>query len=94
MPDGIWPILGIGAVIIAGVFAVFVPRSADVYTLRGLTFIIVRWFHSGVWVLLALSFFMRTLSNEAIKAWANPVAMLGGIGYLIYIVTLLNALKS
>lgn len=94
MPDNLWPLLGIGALVIAGIFAVFVPSAEQVNALQGLTFVIVRWFHSGVWLLLALSFFMRSMSNESVRGLANPVSALAGIGYLIYVVTMMNALKK
>ncbi|MBI1282467.1 MAG: hypothetical protein GC179_30350 [Anaerolineaceae bacterium] len=94
MPDNLWPILGVGALVIAAVFAVFVPRATEVNALQGLTFVIVRWFHSGIWLLLALSFFLRMVDNESLSGLANPIAGLAGIGYLIYIVTMTNAFKS
>ena len=93
MPDNLWPILGIGALIIAAVFAVFVPRKNEVNALHGLRFVIVRWFHTGVWVVLAISFFMRTVANNALQHLANPVAALGGIMYVVYMITLMGSMK-
>ena len=80
-----WPIWGLGALVIAGVFAVFVPRADKVNALQGVGFVIVRWFHSLVWLLLALSFFLRAVENETISRLANPLAALAGLTYLVYI---------
>jgi len=88
-----WWIWGALALAVAGVFVVFVPKAEKVNALQGLTFVIVRWFHSLVWLLLALSFFMRATENETLTAWANPVALAGGLVYLLYMVTMLRALK-
>ncbi len=88
-----WWVWGILALIIAGIFVVFVPRREKVYQLQGITFIIVRWFHSLVWLLLAVSFFLRDAPSEAIGGLANPLATLGGLVYLIYMITLVKALS-
>lgn len=86
-----WAIWGIVALVIAGIFAVFVPRREKVYQLRGMTFIIARWFHSLVWLLLSLSFFIRDI--PALGGLANPLAAVGGLTYLVYMVTLVRALS-
>lgn len=90
MPDNLWPVLGVGALVVAGIFMVFVPGAEKVNALDGLRFVIARWFHSLVWVLLAASFFMRGTAHETMREWANPVAMLGGLAYVVYIVTFMQ----
>jgi hypothetical protein len=89
-----FPVWGIGALVIAGVFAVFVPRSDKVNVLQGVRFVIVRWFHSLVWLLLALSFFLRAIQNETINGLANPLAALAGLTYLVYMMTMVGSLKK
>jgi hypothetical protein len=92
--DFLWNALGVLALIVAAVFAVFVPSAKKVNALQGLTFIIVRWFHSLVWVLLAISFFMRAADNTIVNALADPIGLAGGIVYLIYLITFVRATKS
>ena len=89
-----FPVWGVGALVIAGIFAVFVPRAEKVNALQGMRFVIVRWFHSLVWLLLALSFSLRAVQNETLNGLANPVAALAGLTYLIYMVTMVGSLKK
>lgn len=85
-----WLVWSALALVIAAVFVFFVPGAEKLKTVKGWPYFIARWFHSLVWLLLALSFAMRALSNETIRGLADPVAALGGITYLIYIITLLR----
>ena len=94
MPNNLWLIIGLGALIVAGIFAVFVPHKDKVMTLQGMRFMIVRWFHSAVWVVLAVSFLLRTATDEGIHGMADPVAAVGGILYFVYMVTLLRAMAE
>lgn len=89
-----WSLWGVGALVIAGIFVVFLPRADKVNALQGARFVIVRWFHSLVWLLLALSFFLRAVQNEAINGLANPLAALAGLTYLVYMVTMVGSLKK
>ncbi|MEZ4670100.1 MAG: hypothetical protein R3E39_19520 [Anaerolineae bacterium] len=90
IPFAVW---GMGALVIAGIFVMFVPRADVVNKLHGTRFVIVRWFHSLVWLLLALSFFVRGMENESISGLANPLAALAGITYLIYMSTFFTTLR-
>lgn len=89
-----FPVWGIGALVIAGIFAVFVPRADTVNSLQGTRFVVVRWFHSLVWLLLALSFFLRAVQNETSNGLANPLAALAGLTYLVYMITMVGSLKK
>jgi cbb3-type cytochrome oxidase subunit 1 len=86
----IWGILALG---VALMFVVFVPRSEKVRALHGMTFVIVRWFHSLVWVLLAVSFFLRATENETAVSLANPTSMAAGVVYVLYLVTMVRTLR-
>ena len=88
------PIYGwaIVALVIAGIFAVFVPSADKVAALEGMTFIIVRWFHSLVWVLLAISFFLRGTGNDSLRGASDLTAILGGLCYAVYLITSLRVL--
>lgn len=85
-----WLVWSALALVVALVFVFFVPGAEKLKKVEGLPHFIARWFHSLVWLLLALSFAMRALSNETVRGLADPVAALGGITYLIYIVTLVR----
>lgn len=82
-----WLWAAIGAAVVALVYVFIVPNSEKGLATTGLQFFILRWFHSIVWVLLGISCLMRLSSNETLLNWANPVGALGGIVYLVYIVT-------
>ena len=73
-----------------GVSIFFVPKTDLVNATTGLPFVIVRWFHSLVWVMLAISFFMRASEQKLFVAWANPVALVSGILYVWYLVTFIR----
>ncbi len=85
-----WAIL---ALVIAGIFAVFVPSADKVAALEGLPYIIVRWFHSLVWVLLAMSFFLRGTGKDSLRGLSDLTGMLGGLTYAAYLITSLRVLQ-
>jgi hypothetical protein len=78
-----WLIFGLMALCIAGLYAVFVPKKDRVMAAVGWRFFVVRWVHSLIWIVLALSFFLRA---TPLAAYADPVALLGGILYVVFIV--------
>ena len=79
--------LSLLALVIAGIFAVFVPNKARVNAATGWRYIVVRWFHSLVWVFLAVAFLMQATENDTLKSLATVVGALGGLSYLVYVVT-------
>jgi len=81
-----WWIWGSVALVVALIYAFYVPKADSVYATRGFQFVIVRWFHSLVWVVLALSFFMRGVEQAGWTELANPAALAGGILYVIFLV--------
>ena len=88
VPMVVWGVLALG---VAGVFAVVIYPSPEVVNaLDGPTFIIMRWFHSLVWVLLAASFFLRATGNPSFHGIANLLAAGGGITYAIYLFTVVR----
>jgi hypothetical protein len=78
-----WLVFGLMALCIAGLYAVFVPKKDKVIATTGARFFVVRWMHSLVWIVLALSFFLRA---TMLATYADPVALLGGILYVVFIV--------
>jgi|GEM_PF-642801 len=80
------------ALVIAGIFAVFVPSADKVAALEGLPYIIVRWFHSLVWVLLAMSFFLRGTGKHSQQGLSNLTGMLGGLTYVVYFIMMTRSM--
>jgi hypothetical protein len=81
-------VLGLAALGMAGLYAVFVPRKQQVMAMSGQKFIILRWFHSLVWVLLAGAAFIMAIGNPALTGIAQLVAAAGGGVYVVYMATL------
>lgn len=85
-------LLGIGASIVALVFVFFVPNAEKVNALTGIQFVIVRWFHSLCWVLIAINFFLRAFGGESTAGIANLFAAAGGITYLIFLINFVQSM--
>ncbi len=58
---------------------------------RRLQYLILRWYHALVWVLLAVSFFLRSGKVLGGSATANVLALLALGVYLIFMGTLLRS---
>ena len=87
LPFWLWGIFALG---IAGVYIVFVPQAQKVRAATGFRFIIVRWFHSVVWSLLALAAFLMALDSSALGGLAQMMALCAGVVYAIFIVTFIR----
>jgi hypothetical protein len=85
----IWGIIG---VTLAVVFAFIAPREQG--KMSRTKYIIVRWFHSLVWILLAISFFLRGTENLTAIRVADIVALAGGVVYIIYFVNTVRSTQS
>jgi hypothetical protein len=85
----LWGIIG---VLLAVVFAFIAPREQG--KMSQTKYIIVRWFHSLVWLLLALSFFLRGTENPTAIRAADIVAISGGIVYAIYFINTVRSMKQ
>ena len=85
----LWGIIGL---VLAAVFAVIAPREQG--DMSKPKYIIVRWFHSLVWILLAISFFLRGTANPTAITAADIVAISGGIVYAVYFVTTIRSQSS
>jgi hypothetical protein len=75
-----WFVWGGVAALISLVW-LFWPGVSAIKTSSGLRYIILRWFHGFTWLLLALSFFVRS-SNAGL---ANQIALAGLAAYLLFI---------
>lgn len=85
VPSWVW---AIPCAALAGLYAVVWPSSAAPTDTRSLTFFILRWGHSTTWVLLALSFLIRSSPSPRSRTIATPVA---GAALLIYVLFLFTA---
>jgi hypothetical protein len=77
-------LFGLVALCVAAVFAAYVPRRDLVYGATGARFLIVRWGHSGVWLLLAIYAFLLALGLD------TPLGLAAGLLYIVFIVTFLS----
>jgi hypothetical protein len=88
----LWLIIAVVALILAGVFAVFIPNADKVKAATGTPFLLARWGHSLVWLLLAASFAIR--ATQAAPGLADLIAVLGGLTYLVFISTYLRLTRA
>lgn len=86
-----WVVWGVMCLIVGGLYLVFVPGKAKIKGATGWRFVVLRWFHSFVWLALAISFFIRATPLEGL---ANLIALLGGILYAVYMGTFLQAMRN
>jgi hypothetical protein len=78
-----WTILVAIALVVAIIY-VFVDTSAGA---TGLRWIVMRWFHSLCWLLLALAALAMARITALPVSWANPFGIAGGVTYAIFIAT-------
>jgi hypothetical protein len=76
-----WTIVALLALAVAVIF-VFVDTSAGA---TGLRYVVVRWFHSLCWLLLALSALAMAGVTPLPANWAGALATSGGIVYAIFL---------
>ncbi len=72
------------ALIVAIIYSFVWPHKAVTDT-TGFRFLILRWGHAFVWVLLSINFILRGLS-PSLNGTANLVATAGGLMYLLFMV--------
>ena len=82
-----WLVCATVAFVVAIVFTFVVPRSAGT---TGLEYLVLRWFHPLVWVLLGLAALVRQFlpTNEGL---AGAVAQLALVVYVVYLITFVRA---
>ena len=82
------------ALVVAAVFVFVVPSADQVNAASGFQFVVLRWFHSLCWVLIALNFFVRGMDGTRFNGAANLLAASGGIAYAVYMITFLQMTSS
>lgn len=80
-----WFLWGVFSLFIALIFFFFVPDVSS--TMSGWRLFMLRYGHSLVWILLAVSFFFR--EYEKIVA-ANLIGIAAGICYLIFLIVVIE----
>jgi hypothetical protein len=85
-----WAVWGGLALVVAAVFVVLVPSADKVNAANGFQFVVLRWFHSLCWVLIALNFFVRGFGGGRFNRMANLLAAAGGIAYAVYMIALVQ----
>ncbi len=78
-----WSLLALIALGIALLYLVLDTSNGA----TGLTWVILRWFHSLCWLLLALAALAMAQITPLPAAWAIPLAAAGGVAYAIFMVT-------
>src|SRR5437879_3935157 len=86
-----WFVWGMPALAVATVFVFVWPKSKSSGGARGLRYLVLRWFHPLVWVLIALSFFLRGGEVLGGAAAANVLALLALGAYLVFMAALLRS---
>ncbi len=90
-------LFGVPLVLLGGVCLVltivwaFVWPRGRVTPSDGTRYLIVRWFHALVWLLLALAAFVAGLELFGGLALAQPLALLALFVYFVYMFTLLTS---
>lgn len=83
-----WFIAGIGSIVVAVIYSFIWPKELAV-NIPFWKFIVLRWFHTVVWVFLALSCFIRYTSLAQKEMYAQGLAYVGLAAYIIFIITFL-----
>ena len=81
VPWFVWAAL---ALVVAGIYAFVWPQKAMTAS-TGFRFFVLRWGHSLTWLLLALNFLLRGVS-QSWNGVANLIALTGGLMYILFIV--------
>jgi hypothetical protein len=86
-----WLVWGLLCFAVAVIFTMIWPRGKRPGKASALQSVILRWFHALVWVLLAVSFFLREGKVLDGSGTANVLALLAFLVYLIFLGTLLRS---
>lgn len=76
--------------LVVAVLSAIVWPSRNVSSTTGLPYLILRWSHSAVWLLLALSCFLRATGIQWITGIANLLALGALALYIIFVMTLIR----
>ena len=83
--------------LVAGIYLVYSPGLGDTGRLNSnpaWRYLVLRWFHSIVWLLLALSCFIWGEYIAGGAALANVLAIVSLVIYVIFILTFISGRRS
>ncbi len=80
------------AVVALAIMAIYLVLDTS-HGATGAAWVILRWFHSLCWLLLALAALAMTKATPIPADWARPIAISGGLVYGVFLVTSLAAGK-
>ncbi len=86
-----WWIWGVFCLGVGALNTAFYPRDA-VRKGGPVAAVVIRWMHPLLWLLLAVSFFVR--STPGGEGVANGIAAAAGVLYLAFVLTLARARRS
>jgi hypothetical protein len=84
-----WLFWGLAMLAPATVFALIWPRGL-VVAASPLRYLILRWAHALVWLLLGLSCFLRVPLQAESATVANGLMVVAGAVYLVFVLTLVS----
>ena len=87
-----WFVWGLLALVVAVIFTVIWPsgKVSGANNTGSLQYVILRWFHGLVWLLLAVSFFVRSGNNSASSGTANILALAALGVYIVFMVMVVS----
>lgn len=87
VPLVVW---GVFCLVLTAVWVVVWPHQRAVEA-EGLRFLVLRWFHALVWLLLAIAAFVAAFGVLGGAATARIVALLSLVTYLIFMATFVTS---
>ncbi len=84
-----WPVLGVLCLAVAAIYTVVWPRPRDPAARARPPWrhLVLRWCHALVWLLLALSCFVRPARALGGPAMANVLGLVSLVGYVVFLAT-------
>ena len=78
-----WSILALGALVVMAIYLVLDTSHGA----TGVTWFILRWFHSACWLFLAIAALAMAKFTPLPIGWAKPLAITGGLFYAVFLIT-------
>lgn len=88
-----WYLWGSLCLIIAAIYTVLWPRAKQGVERSLWRHIVLRWFHALVWLLLALSCFLRPTALPGSRTISNVLAVLALLAYFTFMGTLMTDVR-
>ena len=89
-----WLIGGVACLVVAVIYALVWPRAQYATATSNWNRLVLRWFHGLVWLLLAISFFVRGTMPSNSQTIAGVLAFAALISYGTFMFTLIRARRK